>query len=166
MADPVRKSVTVPLDRFSAFDLFANGIDRWWPKESHSLAAGRGEGDRTRVRTEPRPGGRIVETLPDGSEAPWATITRWEPGTALALDWHVGRELAEATRIVVTFTQGDAGTRVDLVHSGFDALGPNAGAVSAGYDTGWEMVLGLRFAAACRAAGADQAATSGEVVGK
>lgn len=149
MTDPVRKTVTVPLPPAEAFDLFTAGLDRWWPKDTHSLSAATGEGGRARVRVEPREGGRVIETRPDGSEAPWGTITRWEPGARLALDWHVGRDPAEATHVDVTFTGTEAGTRVDLIHSRWTALGTRAAEISAGYDSGWDHVLGHCFAGAC-----------------
>ena len=65
-SDPIRKSVIVPLDPAAAFDLFTRDIDRWWPKESHSLAAADGLGQEAHVRVEPRVGGRVIETGADG----------------------------------------------------------------------------------------------------
>ena len=149
MTAPVKKTVTVPLDTKTAFDLFTDGIDRWWPKDSHSLAARSGEGDRARVRVEPREGGRVIETLPDGTEAPWGTVTHWTPGRRFALDWYVGRDPEDATRLDVVFTQTDAGTRVDLTHDRWEAHGDKAAEVSAHYGSGWDHVLGHCFAGAC-----------------
>jgi hypothetical protein len=37
--------------------------------------------------------------------------------------------------------EGD-GTRVELVHSGWEAYGDDAAASRASYDTGWDIVLG------------------------
>lgn len=152
MTNPIRKSVTVPLDRQSAFDLFTKGIDLWWPKDSHSLAASDGRGDEARVRVEPRSGGHVIETLPDGSQANWATITDWNPGERLAMRWYVGRDETEATEIDIRFTQTEAGTRVDLTHGGFDALGPEAETMCANYTRGWDHVLGRCYAGHCKVA--------------
>lgn len=144
---PIRKRVTVPLDPARAFHLFTDGIDRWWPKESHSLSARDGEGAKARVRVEPRAGGRVIETRADGSEAPWATVTAWEPGRRFALSWYVGRDAAEATVVDVRFRGIEGGTVVELEHAGFDVLGKDAGPVSASYTEGWDLVL-----ACCRRA--------------
>ncbi len=146
MTDPVRKTVTVPLAAKEAFALFTEGLDRWWPKATHSLS-----GAKASVRVEPREGGKVIETKPDGSEAPWGTVTDWEPGARFGLDWYVGRTPDEATHVDVVFTQTEAGTRVDLTHSRWEALGPKATEVQAGYATGWDHVLGVCFAGHCGA---------------
>ncbi len=147
--DPIRKTVTVPLDPKAAFDLFADGIDRWWPKDTHSLTARDGGGVKARVHVEPRDGGRVLETLPDGTEAPWADVTRYVPGERLTLRWYVGRSPDEATLVDIRFVPVDAGTRVDLTHSGFEVLGAAAAPTCASYTSGWDHVLGQRFARAC-----------------
>lgn len=152
--DPIRKTVTVPLDRKAAFELFTGGIDRWWPKHSHSLTASREIDGEASVRVEPRIGGRVLERLPDGSEAPWATVTAWQPGTRLRLSWYVGRDEEEATTIDVTFTQTEAGTRVDLTHGGFHVFGAKAPEMCAGYTNGWDTVLGVCYRSACESVAA------------
>ena len=154
MTDPVEKTLTVPLDRATAFDLFTNRIDRWWPKDTHSLAAENGRGNEARIRVEARVGGKVIETLPDGTEAPWATVTAYEPGARLALSWYVGRDEDEATLLDVRFTQTEAGTRVDLTHGGFDVLGAEAETMCANYTKGWDHVLGQCYGQQCRLAAA------------
>jgi hypothetical protein len=42
----------------------------------------------------------------------------------------------------VRFSAEGSGTRVELVHTGWERLGERAGEVRARYDTGWEPVLG------------------------
>lgn len=147
--DPIRKSVTVPLSPGEAFDLFTADLASWWPVDTHSLSAGDGALPRS-VTLEPREGGQIVEEKHDGSTAPWGRITSWEAGQRLGIAWHVGREESEATEVFVTFTPVETGTRVDLVHDGFAALGETATALAANYDTGWDLVLGRCFARACQ----------------
>lgn len=149
-ADPIRKTLTIPLTPDTAFDLFVNRMDSWWPKETHSLAAGKKQGDKARIRVEPRVGGRVMETDPDGSEAAWATITAWQPGAHFAMRWYVGRDPSEATLVDIRFAAVDTGTRVDLTHSGFDILGTDAERLCANYTQGWDMVLGTCFGGACR----------------
>ncbi|RVT86749.1 hypothetical protein DXV76_01285 [Rhodobacteraceae bacterium CCMM004] len=137
---PIAKRVTVPLPPDDAFSLFMEGIDRWWPKESHSLSGSRA----ARVEVEPRQGGTVTEVAPDGTRAPWATVTRWEPGRRVTLDWHVGRDRDEASRVDVTFTADAIGTVVDLRHDRFERMG--GAETAARYRTGWDTVLG-RFVA-------------------
>jgi hypothetical protein len=150
LTDPIEKTLTVPLDAASAFDLYTGGIDRWWPKDTHSLAAADGRGAEASVRVEPHVGGKVIETLPDGSEAPWGTVTAWEPGARFGLKWFVGRDESEATYVDIRFTQTEAGTRIDLTHGGFDALGDQAETMCANYTKGWDHVLGTCYGGACQ----------------
>lgn len=141
----IEKSLTVPLSPDAAFTLFTEGFDSWWPKETHSIAAGMGE-IPPKVEIEPRKGGHIIETLPDGSTTRWGTITDWRPGEALSFDWYVGRSRDEATEVTVAFSRHEIGTYVQLTHRGF-----RAAEARAGYHTGWDLVLVERFGAFCRA---------------
>lgn len=148
MTDRIHKTLRVPLDRQTAFDLFTRELGDWWPVDSHSLAAGSGERP-TDVTVEPRAGGKITETLPDGTTADWATITDWRPGERLRVNWYVGRDPSEATDLTVDFTaEGDV-TRVDLTHDGFDRLGPSGEETCASYRTGWDTVLGTCYGGHC-----------------
>lgn len=142
MTGPVEKTVIVPLDPMEAFRLFTEGMDRWWPKDSHSTSAGDGETARE-VVVEPHEGGRILETRHDGAVSEWGRITEWRPGERLRFTWHPGRAEAEATELEVAFVADAIGCRVDLVHSGFDRLGARASTVANSYDSGWTLVLAL-----------------------
>lgn len=146
MLDAIEKTLVVPIGPRDAFELFTAGMSSWWPLESHSLS-GTSEAD---VTVEPHEGGRIYETLPDGGRADWATITEWVPGARLAFDWYVGRDPSEATQVSVTFLPEGNGTRVALVHDGFDRLAGGE-SMHGMYQSGWDMVLGARFGGAARA---------------
>lgn len=146
MTEPVEKSVLVPLSPQDAFQLFTDGMAQWWPLDSHSLSGSR-EAD---VTVEPRTGGRIFETKPDGVRADWATITDWQPGAHLAFDWYVGRTPEDATQVSVGFIPMGNGTRVDLVHDGFDARMGGA-EMRQMYHTGWDKVLVTCYGGAAKA---------------
>lgn len=145
MIDPIEKTIDVPLAPSDAFALFTERLSDWWPRASHSLSGH----ETAPVRVEPREGGQIIETLPDGTEAPWARITAWDPGKRLAVKWHVGKDEAEHTELDVTFTPIDTGTRVRLVHDGFDRLADGATRAQ-GYDTGWDHVFKVCYGGACQ----------------
>ena len=150
MTDPIKKTVTVPLQPDAAFDLFTDKLGDWWPVETHSISGSSGKLPKN-VKVDKRKGGHITETTADGAPARWATITRWEPGHAFGLSWYVGRDETEATDIMVVFTPVDTGTRVDLVHGGFERLGNTASAQHQNYLTGWDIVFSERYAAFCQA---------------
>ena len=55
------------------FALFTDGLDGWWPLHTHSIAADTFEGrvQAESITFEKRPGGRLLERMSDGTEAPW-----------------------------------------------------------------------------------------------
>lgn len=138
---PVEKSVWVPLSAEKAFKLYTSDLAAWWPVATHSLSASRLNSVPISVSLEPRKGGRIMELCPDGTAAPWATITDWAPGERLGLSWYVGRPEAEATKVMVTFASDGDGTLVSVRHDGFEVLGKSAQNIRDGYDSGWVLVL-------------------------
>lgn len=149
--DPVRKSLTVPLPQERAFALFTEGLGSWWPGESHSVSAGKGELP-AKVEMEPREGGEIRETAPDGSTHIWGQVKTWEQSRRVVFSWHPGRGPDRAGEVEVTFAVADSGTRVELIHTGFENMdSENVASLRGNYDRGWDLVLGERFANAARA---------------
>jgi len=141
----VRSSVTVPLARGAAFHLFTEQMGSWWPLQSHSVYGD----EATGVVIEPRVGGRVYETTDDGRTSDWGIVSIWEPGERLAMSWHPGNDPELATHVDIRFTAtADGGTLVNLVHTGWEIRGTEAGKAVAGYTTGWKFVLGHYVAAA------------------
>ena len=143
----LRKTVEVGTPPERAFRLFTEGMGTWWPKETHSVGEERAE----TVVFEPGVGGRIVERTLDGEEHVWGTVTVWEPPRRLVMTWHPGRGPETAQEVEVRFEPSGTGTRVELVHTGWERLGDRAAAVYDNYDGGWSYVVGERFAAAANA---------------
>lgn len=143
---PVVKIVDVACSTRRAFELFTGAIGEWWPLATHSVY-----GDDARsVRMGEGVGTEIIETSASGERTPWGTITTWEPGRELGFTWYPGRGLDEATEVTVRFAASERGTRVELVHRGFERRQDPEGA-RASYETGWVPVL-ARFAARAAAA--------------
>ena len=142
----VRKSIVVaaPLER--AFELFTDGVATWWPQATHSIH----EDEVETVVLEPREGGRMYERTRSGEEAHWAFVRAWEPPHRLVLEWAVNPK-NPPTEVEVRFSAAEDGTRVELTHTGWEAYGERAADGRAGYDTGWDRVLG-RFAEALHSA--------------
>jgi hypothetical protein len=143
MKSPITKSLTVPLSVTDAFALFADNIDTWWPKASHSV-----KGAKSTLRFPKHKGENIIETGDDGTIAVWGKIIAYDPAGYVAFTWHPGRPDTEATVVTMKFTATTDGTLCELTHGGFDILGENADAVSTSYLRGWDMVLGCYTAAA------------------
>ncbi len=140
----IRKSITVnaPVER--AFEVFTDGIGTWWPIKTHS--AGREKAET--VVLEGREGGRLFERHTDGAESDWGQVTAWDPPRRVAFTWHPGRGVETAQEVEVHFTTDAGATRVDLEHRGWEKLGDRATEMVHEYDSGWDHVLGRRYAEA------------------
>jgi len=146
----VAKTIEVACPPDVAFRVFTEGIAEWWPARTHSV----GEDQVETVVLEPGAGGRFYERLVDGSEHEWGRVLEWEPPARLVCSWYPGRGSDAAQVVEVAFTPVADGTRVDLVHTGWERLGERAEDVRASYDAeaGWTAVLAEFAAAAVRAA--------------
>jgi uncharacterized protein YndB with AHSA1/START domain len=136
----IRKSVTVRRPIEEAFALFTDGIDTWWPLAKYSIYGERAE---TAV-FEGRPGGRLYEISVDGEEGEWGTVSVWEPPNRVVYSWHPGRGEETAQEVEIEFVAEGDRTRVEMEHRGWE----RAPEKRAGYDAGWDFVLGRYVAAA------------------
>lgn len=136
---PVEKRVMFDGPPEAAFRRFTEEIGSWWPLTRHSVG-----GDETETAVfEGRVGGRIYERLRDGSTADWGTVSVWEPPNRVVFAWHPGRAPETAQEVEVRFEPADDGTRVVLIHRGWEVLGADAAAIRKEYERGWEGVLAL-----------------------
>jgi uncharacterized protein YndB with AHSA1/START domain len=134
----VRSSVAVQLPRDQAFRLFTERMGSWWPQATHSVY---GE-DVVDVILEPMVGGRLYELAADGRTSDWGRVTAWEPIDRVAMTWHPGYGEDLESLVEVTFRDtADGGTRVDLLHTGWEAHGADAQMMASGYQAGWPVVL-------------------------
>ena len=76
----------------------------------------------------------------------WAEIIESSAPRLLVLSWHPGTDPEKATRVEVSFAPDGDGTRVELTHTGWEAMGERAEAARRSYDEGWLLVL-ERYAA-------------------
>jgi hypothetical protein len=136
---PLRKQVVVAWDQERAFRRFTSEMASWWPLRSHSV----GQADAESVTFEGRVGGRIVEHIRGGHESVWGTVTHWDPPRRVGFTWHPSRTPDTAGSIEVTFHPDASGTRVTLVHSGWEALGDLGRKARSGYSIGWAGVLAI-----------------------
>lgn len=130
---PIRREVLVDALPQAAFDVFTEGIGRWWPIAGHSVHGAGG--------TVAFTGGQLVEQSAAGQRCVWGTVTRWEPPAVVAFTWYPGRTEDHSSHVEVTFTAAGPQTLVTLVHSGWDVYADPT-AMRAEYDHGWPIVLG------------------------
>jgi uncharacterized protein YndB with AHSA1/START domain len=144
---PIVKSVLVSLPVDEAFRLFTAGISQWWPLASHSV----GGDEAISCTIEGKVGGRVYETQMDKSQSEWGRVLAWEPPRRLAFTFYPGRTPADSTEVEVTFQAEPGGTRLTLIHRGWEHCGETIQAERPGYDRGWEYVLGKYEAATYQA---------------
>jgi uncharacterized protein YndB with AHSA1/START domain len=143
----VARSVSVPLSRARAFELFTERMTEFWPKENSI-----GNSEIAAVVVEPRTGGRWFESGVDGSECQWGRVAAWDPPGEVVLLWQIGADWRFdpdlETDVEVTFTEDDSGrTRLELRHRNLQRYGNNTKQMRAIFDApdGWTGTL-TRFA--------------------
>jgi uncharacterized protein YndB with AHSA1/START domain len=140
---PVRKTLTLRASPETAFRVFTEGFDRWWPRSHHI-----GKAELKQAFIEPRVGGRWYETCVDGSECDWGDVLAWDPPRRLLLAWRLNAQWeydpALLTEVEVNFVAlGEGQTRIDFEHRGFERMGAGGEAARAGVDgpNGWGAIL-------------------------
>lgn len=134
----VRRSITVARPVADTFRIFTAEIGRWWPFDGGRFSWG---GARyQQIAFEPWLGGRLYETFTDGEQFEIGRITAYEPPARIVYTWK-NPVWEAATDVEVRFTPEGGGTRVEVVHSGFERIGPLAERARERYDSGWPRVL-------------------------
>lgn len=134
---PIRKTAILEVGVERAFEVFTSRIGDWWPTATHSI-----HGEHVaEVVFERREGGRVFERTAGGEEADWARILAWEPPSRIVLEWRVDPTAAAPTEVEVRFRAENGGTRVELVHRGWERLGDAGEDGRRSYDGGWDGVL-------------------------
>ena len=137
MTDPLSLTFEVACPPDRAFVLWTDRISTWWPSD-HTVT---GRDDLT-VVFEPHVGGRIFERTPDGDEHEWGVVTAWEPPGRLGYLWHLRGDRADATEVSVRFVpRGDDGTRVTILHTGWERLGAVGKVWRERNELGWQTLL-------------------------
>jgi uncharacterized protein YndB with AHSA1/START domain len=149
MTQPIRKTIEVPCGPGTAFDIFTLHTSDWWPLDAHTVSAMAGHPAKS-VTIEPKAGGRVFEVKADGTEESWGTVVAFDRPHRLVIAWAIMVPGDQATEVEVTFAPiARGGTRVDLVHRGWEALARDAEAERDSYAKGWVRVFEERYAAAC-----------------
>lgn len=150
---PIVKTIDVPCGQERAFEIFVAGMPGWWPLEQRSMSLmWNGGRPAAGLVVEPRLGGRIVETSPDGDEYHWGTITVYDPHDRLKLDFHMGLPPDRASLVEVDFHPlAPDRTRVVLTQSRWEAFGDLARDMYGGYGSSWALIFETGYGAACAA---------------
>jgi hypothetical protein len=90
---------------------------------------------------ECKEGGRIFEELKDGRRFQWGVVTLWEPPRRVGFTWHPSEDPSQQQEVELSFVPEGDGTRLELVSSGWERLGPKAQGKRRGYAMGWGAIL-------------------------
>jgi uncharacterized protein YndB with AHSA1/START domain len=137
MTAPLTITFDVDCSAEHAFTTWTEDISTWWPAD-HTASGLEG----LVIVLEAGVGGRIYERTPDGVEHDWGQVTAWEPPCLLAYRWHLRQDRANTTDVEIRFVAtGPAATRIEIEHSGWDALGPVAAELLQRNRAGWDSLL-------------------------
>jgi uncharacterized protein YndB with AHSA1/START domain len=134
---PIRRVVSVSWSPDAAFKRFTADFATWWPRYTHSIGGRRVK----HVVLEPRVGGALYEEHYDGTRYAWGVVTAFDPPRRLAFTFHASYDAHDAQQVEVSFTPENAGTRVELVSSGWERMGDAARRSRGGYQVGWGAIL-------------------------
>jgi len=138
----INKEVLVEASKETAFNVFTQKMDLWWPKSHHI-----GKTPLVESVLEGKTGGRWYSRHEDGSEADIGKVLIWDPHDHLTLAWQVNGNFQYdpqlVTEVVVNFIPTISGaTRVTMGHRDIQKLMGGA-KVIADMDQGWGMILNL-----------------------
>jgi uncharacterized protein YndB with AHSA1/START domain/quercetin dioxygenase-like cupin family protein len=123
---PIVRSIEIGAPPERVFRLLTDPEElvRWWPDAAE---------------LDPRVGGRLRFELRGGEAVVTGEVTRYEPPRALAFTWFPSGKPDHETRVEFTLTPaGEGGSRVEVVHSGWDG----AADLRPLHDEGWADFLG------------------------
>ena len=143
----VQKSIRVKANADTAFRVFCQDMDSWWPRSHHI-----GSSPMSRVVVEGHQGGRLYSEQQDGTACDWGEVLVWEPPRRFVMAWKItpkwGYEAdpAKCSEVEVTFTPADDGTTlVELEHRFFNRHGEGAEIMreTVNKEGGWSTLLTL-----------------------
>ena len=138
---PIKKELIVEASQATAFKVFTEKMDLWWPRTHHI-----GKTPMVELVLEPALNGRWYSRHEDGSEANVGYIMKWDPHGLVVLAWQINGDFEFdpelITEVEVQFIpEGPQRTKVKMEHKDLDRLG--GGKAIESMDRGWGMILEL-----------------------
>ena len=134
-ATPLRLSFDVACPAEHAFRVWVSGISTWWPRD-HTVT-----GEAELIVLRGGVGGRIYERTADGAEHDWGEVTVWETPTRPGYLWHLAGTGPPPPRWIRFLPQGDAATRIEIEHRGWERLGAEGEQWRERNLAGWQTLL-------------------------
>jgi len=138
----IKKEVIVHASQETAFKVFTQKIDAWWPKTHHV-----GKCPMVESVLEQKTGGRWFSRHEDGSEVENGHVLSWNPYAKVILAWQINGNFqydpSLISEVEVNFVkEGPKQTRVTLEQRDLDKLGGGSKVIES-MDEGWGMILNL-----------------------
>jgi uncharacterized protein YndB with AHSA1/START domain len=135
----IKKELTVETSQETAFRVFSQKMDLWWPRSHHV-----GKTPMRKMVLEPKAKGRWYSTHEGGEECEVGFVQTFDPHARLVLVWQLNGEFRHDadlhTEVEVNFiVQGPQQTLVTFEHRDVDRLGKAVDGMS----QGWGMILDL-----------------------
>ncbi len=137
----IKKELTVEASQETAFKVFTQQMDLWWPRTHHV-----GDCPMRNVVLEPRKGGRWYSNHENDSEFTLGYVQTYDPFDLFVLIWQInGNQQYDpelVTEVEVQFiAEGPKTTRVKLEHKNLHRLDDSKAIES--MDEGWEYVMAV-----------------------
>lgn len=137
----IKKEVTVEASQETAFKVFTEKMDHWWPRTHHV-----GTCAMLELVLEAKPGGRWYSRHEDGSEVNVGYVLTYQPYDLFTLAWQINGDFKYdpelVTEVEVQFiAEGPKRTVVKFEHKDLQKLG-NGKAVES-MDEGWGQIMAL-----------------------
>jgi hypothetical protein len=138
----IKKEVIVEASQATAFKVFSEKMDLWWPRTHHI-----GKTPMVEMVVEPGLNGRWYTRHEDGSEAAIGYVLNWNPNSSLSLAWQINGDFQFdpelMTEVEVNFIpDGPKKTRVKFEHKNLERLG-SGGKTFESMNEGWGMIINL-----------------------
>jgi len=116
--ESLHQSVHVDCSIEAAFRLFTESFGEWWPLALYATAE-----DAESCVLEPFAGGRLFERTRSGEEHDWGCVVEWNPPAHLRFAWDPRGTGNRRETVDVEFAVEAYGTRVTVIHSGWQTTG-------------------------------------------
>lgn len=126
--------IEIDADPERVWQALTDEVDLWW------LPDFRAAGEGSVVSFDVRPGGSLIETLPDGSGLVWYTVQMTQPGEALYLVGHTAPDWGgpKLSMLKLSLEAHGKGTRLTVSEALMGRLGDD----SSGTEEGWRQLFG------------------------
>jgi uncharacterized protein YndB with AHSA1/START domain len=140
--EPIKKEFQLEASQETAFRVFTEKMDLWWPRTHHV-----GSTPMKESVLEPGVNGRWYSVHEDGNEVNVGHVLTWDPYALLVLAWQINGDFKYDADLIseveVQFiSEGTNRTRVKFEHRNLDRLSGGSKVIG-DMDKGWGMILEL-----------------------